>query len=101
LKPRVSDVVKTTAGNYVLLWFCTKTAGSGTYFIAAGYRYNLNAFSVIFVIFRVQAQRFWNFFLYFREYVRCINIFITIFYVQVQNLYVCSVRLHTLSDWEH
>jgi len=53
LKPRVSDVVKTTADNYLFLCFCTKAAASRPYCTSAGYTYNPNAFSVIFLLFFV------------------------------------------------
>jgi len=53
LKPRVSDVVKTTADNYsyLLLCFCTKSAGSRTYNIAAGYTYSPMLYLLFFCYF--------------------------------------------------
>jgi len=53
LKPSVSDVVKATADNYLLQCFCTKATGFRTYCTAAGYTYNPNDFSVIFLLFFV------------------------------------------------
>lgn len=59
MKPRASDVVKTTAENvccfqnHLLLYFCTGAAGFRACFFAADYAYCANVFSVIF---RVQAD---------------------------------------------